>query len=70
MSFHRIDGTSIEVFWRGAHCDDHPNGNASCHECAMNSGWFWWACFPGCMPDGEACGPFASEDEALENAHG
>lgn len=33
-----------------------------------NEGWYWWACFPGCMPDGEASGPFATSQEAYDNA--
>ena len=28
-------------------------------------GWYWWSCFPGCLPDGEPCGPFESADAAL-----
>jgi hypothetical protein len=31
-------------------------------------GWYWWSCFPGCLPDSEPCGPFASEEEAMEDA--
>jgi hypothetical protein len=31
-------------------------------------GWYWQACFPGCLPDGEPIGPFASETEALADA--
>ena len=31
-------------------------------------GWYWWACFPGCMPDSDPFGPFESEDEACEDA--
>jgi hypothetical protein len=31
-------------------------------------GWYWWACFPGCMPDGEPSGPFANEAEAIADA--
>ena len=34
----------------------------------MPAGWYWWACFPGCLPDGEAFGPFDSEDEAIADA--
>ncbi len=30
--------------------------------------WYWWPCFPGCMPDGDPHGPFATEEEALEDA--
>lgn len=32
------------------------------------SSWFWQGCFPGCLPDGEFYGPFASEEEALADA--
>ena len=31
-------------------------------------GWYWWKCFPGCMPDSDPCGPFATEAEALADA--
>lgn len=34
------------------------------------AGWYWHACFPGCLPDGEPSGPFASEAEALADAQG
>ena len=30
--------------------------------------WFWWPCFPGCLPDGEIIGPFATEAEAIADA--
>tara|TARA_R110002020_G_scaffold449253_1_gene662294 strand:+ start:9877 stop:10161 length:285 start_codon:yes stop_codon:yes gene_type:complete len=32
------------------------------------SGWYWWSCFPGCLPDSEAIGPFETEELAIENA--
>lgn len=31
-------------------------------------GWYWQACFPGCLPDGDPSGPFPSESEALADA--
>lgn len=34
----------------------------------LDAGWFWWACEPGCMPDGDATGPFATSRLALEDA--
>ena len=34
----------------------------------IEHGWYWWACFPGCLPDGEPIGPFATEDLAVANA--
>lgn len=38
------------------------------HDVDIEPGWYWQACFPGCLPDGEASGPFATEAEALEDA--
>jgi hypothetical protein len=34
------------------------------------AGWYWWSCFPGCLPDGDPCGPFETEAEALADAQG
>lgn len=34
------------------------------------AGWYWWACFPGCLPDSEPFGPFSTEKEAVEDAGG
>ena len=33
-------------------------------------GWYWWSCFPGCLPDGEPNGPFTTEAEAIADAQG
>ena len=30
----------------------------------MESGWYWWTCMPGCLPDSSPFGPFESEEEA------
>ncbi|MCK9600953.1 MAG: hypothetical protein M0R06_18065 [Sphaerochaeta sp.] len=35
---------------------------------ALEPGWYYWACFPGCMPEGDPIGPFASEKEAIDDA--
>jgi hypothetical protein len=29
-------------------------------------GWYYWACFPGCLPDSDPIGPFETEEEAIE----
>ena len=34
-----------------------------------HEGWYWQACFPGCLPDGDLMGPFSSESEAMEDAN-
>jgi hypothetical protein len=33
-------------------------------------GYYWWACFPGCLPDGDACGPFKTAEAAYLDALG
>lgn len=42
--------------------------DAIIEEEGIRSGWFWQACFPGCLPDGDASGPFDSYAEALADA--
>ena len=32
-------------------------------------GWYWQACFPGCLPDGDPMGPFPTEAACLEDAN-
>jgi hypothetical protein len=34
----------------------------------ITGGWFYWYCFPGCMPDSEPMGPYPTRDEALKAA--
>ena len=45
---------SFEVFWF-----------ESVH---VNPGWYWAAGFEGCLYDSEPCGPFASSQQAHEDA--
>lgn len=35
---------------------------------AAMPGWYWWACFPGCLPDGDPSGPFKTEQDAINDA--
>ena len=32
-------------------------------------GWYWWSCSPGCLPDGEASGPFMTIEAAQDDAN-
>ena len=32
------------------------------------AGWYYWSCFPGCLPDSDAIGPFETEQEAIDDA--
>lgn len=46
---------------------EDPDGEPDMTELA---GWYWWACFPGCMPDGDGSpsGPFDTQTEAIADA--
>jgi hypothetical protein len=37
-------------------------------ELGILGGFFWMSCFPGCLPDGDPVGPFATYQEALHDA--
>ena len=55
---------SFEVFyvaWPGLTTEDDQY-------CPSGKGWYWWACFPGCLPDGDPSGPFENEQEAIKDA--
>jgi hypothetical protein len=49
---------SFEVFYQNG--DNPPFG--------QDAGWYWCAGFPGCMPDGDASGPFDTSTEAYDDA--
>ena len=65
IQFHNEHETpygAFEVFYNEA---DHRNGY---EVLAENDGWYWWPCFPGCLPDDEPHGPFPSEKLAYLDA--
>jgi hypothetical protein len=60
-------------------CSDYDGMISHTDECASDrafrgsdptiaSGWYWWACFQGCIPDSEPFGPFDTQAEALADA--
>ena len=61
---------SFEVFWHDGNPSEYVTEyDAELGEHAtMKPGWYWWAGFPGCLPDGDAMGPFASSQQAHEDA--
>lgn len=32
------------------------------------AGWYYWFCFPGCIPDSDAFGPYGTAEKAEESA--
>lgn len=76
MSYHQfkdpvtgVSFGSFEVFYHEGGYDMMPESVAKERGIEpMKPGWYWWPCFPGCLPDGPEHGPFASEQEATDNA--
>jgi hypothetical protein len=63
----------VEVFYvePGGWTPDELRGDMeSTRGPALEDGWYWWSCFPGCLPDGDPVGPFDSEATALADARG
>ncbi len=56
----------IEVFYRDANDCTWTDEQGEQHN--DGAGWFYWFCFPGCLPDSDPVGPFATRDEALNDA--
>lgn len=46
--------------------EEKPYGSFETFE--VDGAWYWWPCFPGCLPDGEETGPFTTEQEAIDDA--
>ena len=60
---------SFEVFWSGNYPAEEGEkrprwGNLT----GLKLGWYWTAGFPGCLPDGDANGPFNSSRAAYRDA--
>ena len=58
---------SFEVFWHDGGTFEEAAGPYEDGD-PFDAGWYWWACFPGCMPDGEPSGPFATSRDARKDA--
>jgi hypothetical protein len=53
-------------------CDDDMTTGEREAEADALAGIYWWTCVPGCMPDSDAFGPFATleaaQEDCLENS--
>jgi hypothetical protein len=60
----------LEVFHVGAKASSRFWVTDDAYEELFNGrpGFYWWSCFPGCMPDSDPHGPFPTEAEALADA--
>lgn len=59
----------IEVFYRTAK-ENRADGWEDSDGDTLGAGWYWWSCFPGCLPDSDPFGPFDSEREAIDDCRG
>ena len=58
-------GTTVVTFdERAALCPDCSRGTAKTED----QGWFYWYCFPGCLPEGGPMGPYRTETAAIQAA--
>ena len=74
------DGSEIFKCERYGHCsqcgkqanaDGYGSDDRLCYDCAIEmypKGYYWWSCFPGCLPDSDPVGPFATREDALQDA--
>ena len=46
---------NVEIFWHDGDSENAPS-------------WYYWYCFPGCMPDSEMTGPFPTIENAKSYA--
>ena len=74
MSFHQFINHetgefygSYEIFFTEGR-DKYDYHDLPEFECIHGKGYYWQACFPGCLPDGDAIGPFDTEKEAIDSA--
>tara|TARA_R110001592_G_scaffold162401_2_gene395580 strand:+ start:4585 stop:4827 length:243 start_codon:yes stop_codon:yes gene_type:complete len=76
MSYHQFRNEtgeafgSFEVFWDDSDTgpwSDEPR-NFDHDDEPVKPGFYWWACFPGCLPDASPSGPFQNEQEAIKDA--
>ena len=66
---HEADPTALpdlEVFFAPGYPSDEFEEDAVSSN--TGAGFYWWSCLPGCLPDSDPVGPFASIELALEDA--
>lgn len=51
-----------------AEADDNGPADDQDEHDDSHAGYYWQACFPGCLPDSDPVGPFPTEAEALADA--
>lgn len=60
----------VEVFYINADEAQRIQWYGPDSEPVGERGWYYWFCFPGCLPDSDTIGPFATAAEARADAQG
>jgi len=75
MSYHDFENPetgethgSFETFYVDE-CEIPNSESIDVDEEFLSAGFYWWTCFPGCIPDGEPNGPFETEEDAILDAN-
>lgn len=52
------------------HCNECQDGRRAqgVTPADILTGWFFWSCFPGCLPDSDPSGPYTTEAQATQAA--
>ncbi len=57
----------VEIFYRTLE-ENTEYSFLDCDNDPMPAGYYYWFCFPGCLPESEPIGPYDSEEEAYDAA--
>lgn len=61
--------TADDSTWMYDRMTDKKRDGFSDQEAAESlAGFYYWFCFPGCLPEGDAIGPFETETRAYADA--
>lgn len=59
---------NCEVFYHDGERYSDDDCWADCDGEPLPAGWYYWVCFPGCLPDSDPFGPFDTEEAAIQDA--
>lgn len=61
---------SFKVFWNDSDIPCYGGEPRNYDEDGepVKPGWYWWSCWPGCLPESSASGPFARSSQAYDDA--
>jgi ferredoxin len=72
--YSRLSANAVECFYvdadgaRRVRAENRKHG-ATDEEGTTRTGWYYWTCSPGCLPDSDPFGPFGSPLAALRDAY-